>query len=329
MAGDRFKHVIARLGSPSPDELALQALIDTASESSTLEAKGFSRIPKIDDEVLEDQIIAPVVSMLNSGFRQGGLVILGVKAHKGRLQALDPAAPGVLSTPKIRSWILDHIVSSPSGNPFRHDVLEVEKSHGTVFLIDVESESPQAVFASKDSHVVYLRRADSRESLTFPQAMALAEQRAAAQIELILGDPTTIQRRSGQPGVVTIDLIWRNLGNRPGKEVTTVFRVAQISGNVTAEIVGPNVQGQPRPGPMLYEAQASTSFADLPLYPGLVSNVAQLRLRFQTEFGVLLTARTFDQAAHSDQDFRIVLTGESSLRVDTMRSFWALYGHAP
>ena len=195
-------------------ESELRSLVGTEQETSIIECKRL--VSKSDIHKL---VIEPLIGFLNKVDNSGGLLLLGFKATKGKIEDIEPLTDQSLHQDKLRDRIRDSIRSIPSVTyGFSYDVIEVNVNSGFVILIEAHRTNPNAVFYSKSENQAYIRRADSTIRLEISELFQIAELRNYPIVFPVLNLTATPSMQEILY-FCPIQVLIRNVGTAPGRDI--------------------------------------------------------------------------------------------------------------
>lgn len=195
-------------------EQDLKNLIGKTQETSKVECKRIMGNPNF-----EHVVIRSIVGFLNKIDNDGGLLLLGVEATKGKIDDIKPIEDESFRRDKIRDKIQNLIGYIPiSKHPFSLDVNEVNFGEGFVILIEVRRTNPNAVFFSKGENKAYIRRADSTQDLGISELFQIAHLRNYPIVYALL-DLTRQVPPQNSLFPCPINVLVRNDGTAPGRDI--------------------------------------------------------------------------------------------------------------
>lgn len=299
----------AALGKPRGiSESDLQQQLGALSEYAGIEAKGFVMLSTLSDQAREDNIIAPVVAMLNRTGRSG-LVFLGIDAPKQVFQSFSPPANHLFDETILRSWLNQYVAAIPSTSLPGIEIHPVPLAGGQfVYIVECKARDESATYYSTWSDTIYDRKIDTEYKLSLLESIDLLERRACAQV--YVGQPYNKdgdQKYVAGTGKFGYFLYWGNAGNRPGREVLSLISVKVSKGKPSVELKGDHISKLEPEGRFTIAAfQARTGNGTLPLvYPNQPVRLGLLEITCDHEFVIHLEIKTMEEKGYTTKDYFI------------------------
>lgn len=194
-------------------------------ESAYIECKLWS-VPSNETQKknqVEDLVIKPLCAFLNREDKGNGLLMLGVKASNGLIEEPVPFEKNDISSGQIRNYISDRISSiGVEINSFARNVIEIEApGNKQLILVEVERKDPTVYYYSKIRNTAYVREGDASKEMSIGELFTRVEAKRSAKLYVIL---KIVALESPN---YRIDVILKNEGNLPGRNVTLFLHLRQ------------------------------------------------------------------------------------------------------
>lgn len=282
-------------GVQLPDVIKL--IENKLQESSTLEYTTYNK----NDDTNNGNIVKSVVGFFNKLDPQSSLLIIGISARDKIPEKMQPVPDGVLSSTRLRQIITDKIGSIPQHKIFPHfDVISVDADQferGKVFLVEVEPD-PRALYYSKFTNSVYVRRGDETKPISLAEAFDIAERRKMAILRV------NFKTLKGPDGpMIKPTLI--NEGVKPARHVKLLLK----SGKGVLLKARPPTYRDVTPANPDSPSAYLIAFPE-PAYPGLDIELSEISVQISTPD--VLDVEIYEEGTVTEQQFNINTDGSLS-----------------
>lgn len=225
-----FRKAIQKLDYYYVESCVKEGLI---KESYNIECKTIDYdLKELDDKSKEEQILKPVIAMLNSP-SGSGLVCIGIKAKKQVATKLLPIKKSVI---KNEEQLEDIISGNLDSMPKYHDkyninTVKIDKDEdSSIFLIEIKKVSQYSLFFSSLSNKAYIRENDKSRSLSPPEILDYITKINLPHVFLKLG------KEQGLKHAYRFELFYINEGFKPARNVKTIIVIPKNDLNI--ELIG-------------------------------------------------------------------------------------------